>query len=345
MLLNGVMRKAMRHRVQIQPSEHQFYVETDETVLDAALRQGINLRYGCRNGACGACKGKLLTGDIHYDDDPMALTDDDKEQNLVLFCQALADSELAIEVEEVELDSAIEIKTLPCRVQKMEHLADDVMQIFIKLPASERLQFLPGQYIDILLEDGRHRSFSIANAPHDDEFLELHIRLVEDGLFTPKVFNSMQNKDLLRIEGPHGSFFFHEDSNKDILLMAGGTGFAPIKGIIEHMISEQVSRPIYLYWGVQTEADLYMSELAEKWVAEQTNIQFVSVLSDAADSWSGRTGYVHDAVLDDFDDLSAFDIYACGPPAMIKAAEQYFQEKGMNRDQFFYDSFDFAIDQ
>lgn len=335
----------MRHRVQIKPSDHQFYVEANETVLDAALRQGINLRYGCRNGACGSCKGKLLMGDVRYDDEPVALTEDDKEQNMVLFCAASADSELMIEVEEVELDSAIEIKTLPCRVHDMESLADDVMQIFIKLPASERLQFLPGQYIDILLEDGRHRSFSIANAPHDDKYLELHIRLVENGLFTPKVFNSMQNKDLLRIEGPHGSFFFREDSNKDILLMAGGTGFAPIKGIIEHLISEQVTRPVYLYWGVRTEADLYMSELAEKWAAEQPNIQFVPVLSNADDNWSGRSGYVHEAVLEDFDDLSVFDVYTCGPPAMIKSAETSFKEKGMSTDQFFYDSFDFANDQ
>lgn len=335
----------MRHRVQIQPSGHQFYVETNETVLDAALRQGINLRYGCRNGACGACKGKLLTGDIHYEEEPSALSSDDEEQNLVLFCGALVDSELVIEVEEVELDSAIEIKTLPCRVHEMNHLADDVMQIFIKLPAAERLQFLPGQYIDILLEDGRHRSFSIANAPHNDEFLELHIRLVEKGLFTPKVFNTMQNKDLLRIEGPHGSFFFHEDSNKDILLMAGGTGFAPIKGIIEHLLNEQVTRPVHLYWGVRAENDLYMNELAEKWAAEQGNINFIPVLSEAGKDWSGRSGYVHEAILADFEDLSTFDIYACGPPAMIKSAQQSFQEKGMSQDQFFYDSFDFAKDQ
>lgn len=334
----------MRHRVEIKPSEHQFYVESNETVLDAALRQGINLRYGCRNGACGACKGKLLAGDIHYDEDPIAITDEDKEQNQVLFCAAHVDSELVIEVEEIELDSAIEIKTLPCRVQEINHLADDVRQLFIKLPASERLQFLPGQYIDILLEDGRHRSFSIANAPHDDEFLELHIRLVEQGFFTPKVFNSMQNKDLLRIEGPHGSFFFHEDSNKDLLLIAGGTGFAPLKGIIEHLISEKITRPIALYWGVRSEADLYMRELAEKWVAEQSNITFAPVLSDAGEGWRGRTGYVDEAVLADFDDLSAFDIYTCGPPAMIKAAEQTFQEKGMNKNQFFYDSFDFSND-
>lgn len=335
----------MRHRVQIKPSEHQFYVESGETVLDAALRQGVNLRYGCRNGACGSCKGKLLDGDIHYDGDLKALTDDDKAQNLALFCQAIPDSELTIEVEEVDLGHAIEIKTLPCRVQAMNQLADDVMQLFIKLPASERLQFLPGQYIDILLEDGRHRSFSIANAPHNDEFLELHIRLVEDGRFTPKVFNSMHNKDLMRIEGPHGSFFYHEDSEKDILLMAGGTGFAPIKGIVEHLLSEQVTRPVYLYWGVRTQADLYLRELAEQWAADNDNIQFIPVLSDADEQWSGRTGYVHEAVLSDFDDLSSFDIYTCGPPAMITAAEQSFQEKGMDKAHFYYDSFDFANDQ
>jgi len=335
----------MRHRVQIKPSEHQFYVESNETVLDAALRQGVNLRYGCRNGACGACKGKLLQGDLHYDEDPIALTDEDKEQNFALFCEALPDSELVIEVEEVDLGEAIEIKTLPCRVQDMKLLTDDVMQLFIKLPAAERLQFLPGQYIDILLEDGRHRSFSIANAPHNDEFLELHIRLVEGGLFTPKVFNSMHNKDLMRIEGPHGSFFFQEDSENDILLMAGGTGFAPIKGIVEHLLSEQITRPVYLYWGVRTQADIYMQVLAEKWAADNGNIQFIPVLSDADDGWTGRTGYVHEAVLADFDDLSNFDVYTCGPPAMIKAAEQSFQDKGMKRGCFYYDSFDFANDQ
>jgi CDP-4-dehydro-6-deoxyglucose reductase len=335
----------MRHRVQIKPSEHQFYVESEETVLDAALRQGVNLRYGCRNGACGACKGKLLSGEVHYDNEPSALTDEDKEQNLELFCQAKPGSELTIEVEEIDLEHAIEIKSLPCRVQQMNRLADDVMQLFIKLPASERLQFLPGQYIDILLEDGRHRSFSIANAPHNDEFLELHIRLVDGGLFTPKVFNSMQNKDLLRIEGPHGSFFFREDADRDLLLMAGGTGFAPIKGIVEHLLSEGFSRTVYLYWGVRTQADLYMNELASQWAEQNDNIQFTAVLSEEDNAWSGRTGFVHEAILADFDDLSPFDIYSCGPPAMIKAAEQSFQEKGMAKDRFYYDSFDFANDQ
>ncbi len=335
----------MRHRVEIQPSEHQFYVESEETVLDAALRQGINLRYGCRNGACGACKGKILQGSVSYDEEPVALEDEDIKQNLALFCEAKPDSELVIEVEEVDLGNAVEIKTLPCRVQEMNRLADDVMQLLIKLPASERLQFLAGQYIDILLEDGRHRSFSIANAPHNDDYLELHIRLVEGGLFTPKIFNTMQPKELLRIEGPHGSFFYHEETRDKILLLAGGTGFAPLKGIIEHLISENVTCPVYLYWGVRTEADLYMRELAQQWATEHDTIHFIPVLSDADNNWSGRTGYVHEAVLNDFNDLSAFDIYACGPPAMIKAAEESFQQKGMSKGQFYYDSFDFAMDQ
>ncbi len=335
----------MRHRVQIQPSEHQFYVESGETVLDAALRQGVNLHYGCRNGACGACKGKILQGSVSYDEPPIALEDSDVEQNLALFCEAKPDSELVIEVDEVDLGRAVEIKTLPCRVHEMNRLTDDVMQLLIKLPASERLQFLPGQYIDILLEDGRHRSFSIANAPHNDDFLELHVRLVEGGQFTSRVFNTMQPKDLLRIEGPHGSFFYREDTRDEILMIAGGTGFAPLKGIIEHILSEQDTRPIYLYWGVRTEGDLYMRDLAEQCAAEHDNIHFVPVLSEADDSWNGRTGYVHDAVLSDFDDLSIFDIYACGPPAMIKAAESSFQDKGMKKEQFYYDSFDFAKDQ
>jgi CDP-4-dehydro-6-deoxyglucose reductase len=335
----------MRQRVQIKPSEHQFYVEDGESVLDAALRQGVNLRYGCRNGACGACKGKLLSGEIHYANDPRALTDEDKAENNALFCKALPDSELIIKVEEVDLDKAIEIKSLPCRVQKMNLLANDVMQLFIKLPATERLQFLPGQYIDILLEDGRHRSFSIANPPHDDEFLELHIREVEKGRFTSRVFSKMKEKDLLRIEGPHGSFFFREDANKDVIMLAGGTGFAPIKGIIEHLITEGFDHTIHLYWGVRTSADLYMRELAELWAAEHSNIHFTPVLSDPDDSWTGKTGYVHESVLADFSDLAAYDVYSCGPPAMIKAAETSFQKKGMSKDRFFYDSFDFADDQ
>ncbi len=337
----------MRHNVLIKPSEHQFAVEADETILDAALRQGVNLRYGCRNGACGSCMGKLLEGEIHYAGDHDALSEEEAAENMALFCQAKPDSDIVIEVDEVDLDSAIEIKTLPCRVQIMNLLTDDVMQIFIKLPAAERLQYLAGQYIDILTEDGRHRSFSIANSPHNDELLELHIRLVNGGYFTPRVFSEMQQKDLLRIEGPHGSFFLHEDSSRPLLLIAGGTGFAPIKAIIEHLLSEQATRPIYLYWGARQEKDLYLSELANKWASKHEHIHFIPVLSavDNDSGWQGKRGYVHNAVLEDMEDLSSFDIYTCGPPEMIKAAKNSFEDKGMESENFFFDAFDFAKDQ
>ena len=290
--------------------------------------------------------GKLLEGDIQYSGDHSALSEEEAAEGMALFCQAMPENDVVIEVDEVDLDSAIEIKTLPCRVQDMTLLADDVMQIFIKLPAAERLQYLSGQYIDILMEDGRHRSFSIANAPHNDEFLELHIRLVSDGYFTPKVFSEMQTKDLLRIEGPHGSFFLHEESSRPLLLIAGGTGFAPIKAIIEHLLSEQSTRPVYLYWGAQREKDLYLFELARQWAENHEHIHFIPVLSDADDEheWQGKRGYVHQAVLDDFEDLSAYDIYSCGPPAMIQAAQSSFKDKGMNSEHFYFDSFDFAND-
>lgn len=337
----------MRHKVLIKPSEHHFSVETNETILDAALRQGVNLRYGCRNGACGSCIGKLLEGEIHYAGDHDALSEEEAADNMALFCQAMPDSNVVIEVAEVDLDSAIEIKTLPCRVQDMNLLADDVMQIFIKLPATERVQYLAGQYIDILMEDGRHRSFSIANSPHHDELLELHIRLVSGGYFTPKVFSEMHQKDLLRIEGPHGSFFLHEDSSNPLLLIAGGTGFAPIKAIIEHLIYEKTSRPVYLYWGARQQQDLYLSALAEEWAQTHANIHFIPVLSEAEDDseWQGKKGFVHEAVLDDINELSGYDIYACGPPVMIQAAKNSFKDKGMNPEHFYFDSFDFANDQ
>jgi CDP-4-dehydro-6-deoxyglucose reductase len=337
----------MRHKVLIKPSEHQFSVEANETILDAALRQGVNLHYGCRNGACGSCMGKLIEGEIHYAGDHSALSEEDAANGMALFCQSMPDTDVVIEIEEVDLDSAIEIKTLPCRVQDMNLLADDVMQLFIKLPTSERLQYLAGQYIDILMEDGRHRSFSIANAPHHDELLELHIRLVTDGYFTQKVFTEMHQKDLLRIEGPHGSFFYREDSLRPLLLIAGGTGFAPIKAIIEHLFSEKVTRPVYLYWGARCQKDLYLLELAKEWADTQENIHFTPVLSAAEDDsdWQGKKGFVHNAVLDDIEDLSAYDIYTCGPPAMIKATESSFKDRGMDSEHFYYDSFDFANDQ
>ncbi|KPK39646.1 MAG: CDP-6-deoxy-delta-3,4-glucoseen reductase [Gammaproteobacteria bacterium SG8_47] len=337
----------MSYRVSVQNSGHQFAVAAGETVLDAALRQGLALPYSCRGGQCGSCKARLVSGGVDYGTSwPEALSREEAAGGAALLCCAHPTSDLVIDVREVEAVADIPVRTLPCRVARMERLSHDVMRLFLKLPKTERLQYLAGQYLDILLRDGRRRSFSIANPPHDDEFLELHIRHVEGGRFTAEVFSKMKEKDLLRVEAPLGSFFLREDSNRPVILMAGGTGFAPIKAIVEHALAESISRPMYLYWGVRTRADLYLPDLPREWARRCAQLSFVPVLSEplAEDGWKGRIGWVHEAILEDFADLSEFEVYACGPPPMIEAAGVGFAARGLNLEHFYYDSFEFARD-
>jgi CDP-4-dehydro-6-deoxyglucose reductase len=333
----------MTHSVTIKPSNHQFQVNQGETLLDAALREGFALPYGCRNGACGACKGKVLEGSLDYGDyQPQALTEEEKRQGLALFCCARSQSDLVIEVKEIGAAKDIRVRTMPCRVEKVGRPADDVAVLYLKLPANERLQFLAGQYIDILMKDGKRRSFSLANAPHDDAFLQLHVRYLAGGAFTEYVFDTMKEKDILRFEGPLGSFFLQEDSARPIIFLASGTGFAPVKSIVEHAFHIGVQREMVLYWGARSEKDLYMAELAERWQQERPNFRFVPVLSEPAaeDHWTGRTGVVHQAVMEDFADLGAYEIYACGNPAMVETAHGAFTaERGLPDGQFFSDAF------
>ncbi len=338
----------MPHRITIEPSQHQFDVEPGNTLLRAALDAGINLPYGCRNGACGACKGRIVSGQVDRGDySEGALSDAEVTRGYALFCCARPLSDLTIACREVGAARDIPVKTLPSRVQKITLLAPDVMRLQLKLPASERLQFLAGQYIDILLRDGRRRSFSIANAPHDDECLELHIRQVPEGHFTRHVFEAMQERDILRIDGPHGRFFLREESTKPIILLAGGTGFAPIKALVEHAWHQNILRQMALYWGARDRAGLYMHELAEAWAADHAGFRFIPVLSEAqpAEGWQGRSGWVHQAVVDDFPDLSGHQVYACGAPAMIEAARHDFISRcGLKEEDFFADAFTFAVE-
>jgi len=331
------------HTVTLQPSGHQFQVEEGEAVLAAALRQGFVLPYGCKNGACGSCKGKILAGTVDYGVyQQKALTDEDKAQGKALFCQAKPLSDLVLEARTVGAAKDIQIKKLPCRVQKMERLADDVMVLQLKLPANEKLVFLAGQYIEFLLKDGSRRSFSIANPPHDAELIELHVRHVAGGQFTDHVFGKMKERDILRCEGPFGTFFLREDSDKPIVFVASGTGFAPIKAVIEHMFHKSIARPMTLYWGGRRPKDLYMNELALKWAAEHPGFKYVPVISDALpeDAWSGRTGFVHRAVMQDFPDLAGHQVYACGVPIMVDSAKRDFVAQCRLPDEEFYaDSF------
>ena len=330
-------------RVSLQPSGHEFEVEEGESILAAALRQGFVLPYGCRNGACGSCKGKILSGSVDYGVyQTKALPEAEKREGKALFCQAKPLSDLVLEARTVGAVKDIPIKTLPCRVQKIERLAEDVIVLYLKLPANERLQFLAGQYIEFLLRDGSRRSFSMANAPHDDELIQLHVRHVVGGQFTDHVFGKMKERDILRFEGPHGTFFLREDSAKPIVFVASGTGFAPIKSVIEHAFYKGVDRPITLYWGGRRPRDLYMNELPARWAAEHATFKYVPVISDALpeDHWSGRTGFVHRAVMQDLPDLSGYQVYACGVPVMVDAARRDFIAKcGLPEEEFFADSF------
>ena len=326
------------HRVTVLPAKVEFEVEEGESVLTAALRQGYILPYGCKSGACSSCKGKLLEGRVDYGVyQKKALPDFEREQGKALFCQAKPLSDLVIEARTVGAAKGIQIKTLPCRIQKMERVAEDVMVLHLKLPANERLIFLAGQFLEFLLRDGSRRSFSMGNPPHNTELLEVHVRHVAGGQFTDHVFGKMKERDILRFEGPLGTFFLREDSQKPIVLVASGTGFAPIKAVIEHALHKGVTRPMTLYWGGRRPKDLYMNALARTWP-----IRYVPVVSDALpeDQWAGRTGFVHRAVMEDFPDLQAYQVYACGVPIMVDSARKDFiAQCRLPEDEFFADSF------
>ena len=337
------------HTITLSPGGQTFQVEADESVLTAALRSGLVIPYGCKNGACGSCKGKIVSGSIDYGVyQEKALPAAEREAGKALFCQAKPLSDCVLEARLVGKAGDIQVKTLPCRIHKIEKVTHDVMILQLKLPASERLQFLAGQYLEFMLRDGTRRSFSMGKAPHDDELVEIHVRHVPGGQFTDHVFGKMKEKDILRFEAPLGTFFLREESEKPIVFVASGSGFAPIKSIIEHAMHKEIVRPMTLYWGGRRPHDLYMHELAQKWASEYgAFFDYVPVISDplAEDAWKGRTGFVHRAVMEDFPNLSAHQVYACGVPIMVDSARADFIAKcGLPEDEFYADSFTTAAD-
>jgi len=335
----------MTFKIRNESSGREFDAQEKETVLAAALRQGVMLSYSCRNGACGTCKGKLLSGKVDYGTyESRAMNAAEKENGYALFCQARPLSDLVIEAKEVAAAQDIPIRIMPARVVKMEKLADDVMRLSLKLAEGQRLQYLAGQYIDILLKDNLRRSFSLSTSPLSDELLQLHIRHVPGGHYTDHVFQKMKEKDLIRFQGPFGMFFLREDSERPAILIAGGTGFAPVKSILEYAFAQGIKRPLHLYWGVRAKRDLYLADLPQKWAKEHKNFKFTPVLSDPQpeDHWSGRQGWVHEAVAGDHPDLSQHEVYASGPPPMIDAIKGMTKKHRLPEDRLYYDSFEFA---
>lgn len=334
----------MSHRITIKDSGRQFSATPGQTVLEAALGAGLGIAYGCQSGNCGACRAKIVSGRIHYEARPEALSELELRQGYTLLCQARARSDLMIQVEELPHHHAIRVRNLPARVARRERLAHDVMALFLQLPKGTHFEFLAGQYVDILLPDGRRRSFSLANAPAgDDQWLELHLRHVPHGQFTDYVFNQMPERALLRIEGPLGSFYLRE-SDRPALLIGGGTGFAPLKGILEQAFASRLSRPLHLYCGVRAKRDLYMDALARQWQRAHPQFSYTPVLSEPLpeDAWRGRSGLVHEAAGADYPELGEYEVYMSGPPAMIQAGKTLFLRQGLALERLHYDSFDYA---
>ena len=335
----------MPHTVTLQASGKRFAVAADESVLAAARRAGLALPYSCLSGVCGSCKATLIAGEYHYPrNPPSALNAAEVARHQVLLCQAVPRSDLLIAAREVASVADIPRRTLSLRLADKTLLGHDVARLLLATAPGERLRRLPGQYLDVLLDDGRRRAFSIANAPHADDLIELHVRRVAGGGFTGDVFDKLEAGASLRVEGPLGTFVPREDSERPMLLMGGGTGFAPIKALIEHFLGLGTRRAITLYWGARAPADLYLRALPERWARDVPSFRFAPVLSDSEHAGTTRHGFVHEAVLEDEADLSAFDLYMSGPPTMIDAGRRAFVDAGLPEDRLFYDSFDYAPD-
>jgi CDP-4-dehydro-6-deoxyglucose reductase len=342
----------MPFTVTLQPSGRTFTVERDEPVLAAAIRQGLGLPYGCRDGACGSCKSRLLEGRvIHGAHQSKALSADEEAAGWMLTCCGTPQTDLVIEARAVAGAGEFAPRKMPTRVISIERAAPDVAVLRMQLPANDAFRYHAGQYVEFILRDNSRRSYSMANAPHrlgEPPAIELHIRHMPGGKFTDHVFGAMKEKEILRMEGPFGSFFLREESDKPIVLLASGTGFAPIKAIIEHLEHKAITRPAVLYWGCRSRADLYQHAWAVEAAARVPNLRYVPVLSEPKpeEGWTGRTGFVHQAVMQDLPDLSGHQVYACGAPVMVDSARRDFTAHcGLPEDEFFADSFTSEADK
>jgi len=331
------------YHIMVHPDNRIIPVREGETVLDACLRENMPMPFECRNGGCGVCKGDVLYGQVDLGAyQPSVLSEDERRAGRALFCMCTPLSDLEVEYEPTKVPGGIPVQVHTAKVERMLRLTDDVMQVFLRPEKGEKIGFYAGQYINILLPDGDKRAFSFASAPHAaGDLIELQVRWIKNGKFTTHVFTEMKEGDTVRFEGPLGAFFLREDSQKPIIFVAGATGFAPVKSMVEHAFHTALKRQMILYWGVRGLKDLYLPDLPRQWEREHANFRFVPVLSDprSEDNWTGRTGLVHEAILQDFPDLAGHQIYACGSVKMVEAAHPAFVAKGLSPDDCFSDAF------
>ncbi len=333
------------HRIHLARSDIRFDAAGDETVLAAGLRQGLALPFGCQSGGCGSCRVRRISGDVRHIQEPLALSEAELDAGYLLMCLAQARSDLELDLHQPARLEELRPQQLPARVIEKRLLAHDVISLSLQLPKQPQFKYLPGQYVDFLLADGRRRSFSIANADGAQSLrLDFHLRITPDGRFAHYVQNDMPERTVLHLEGPLGAFYLRDDSDRPVLMMAGGTGFAPIQAMLESAFASDSTRPFHLFWGARAEHDLYLDAMAREWVRSHKNFSYTPVLSEPDAGWAGERGLVHETLLKAYPELSGHEIYIAGPPVMVHAAKRAFTDAGLDADHLFYDSFDYAFE-
>lgn len=323
----------MTWTVRVAGSDIAFACEAGCTILDAAQAAGYELPYSCRNGICRNCRGRVLAGDV---EGPVV------ESGEVLFCQARPRSDLEIAPRAISRLDPDARKVVAAKVYRVIRPAEDVAVVQLRFPAGTRVRFKAGQYLHVLLEDGEFRCFSMANPPQANDGALLHVRIVPGGRFSETVLPALVPGAVLRVELPFGDFYLREQSAAPLVFVASGTGFAPIKSILEDTFRRGVGREMTLYWGARRRKDLYALDLPQKWASQHSHFRFVPVLSEPGpeDAWQGRTGLVHQVVMEDYATLAGHDIYACGVPAMVEAARRDFETtRGLSPSDFYCDAF------
>lgn len=334
----------MTHHVHLARSRLRFDVAPGETVLAAGLRQGLALPFGCQGGTCASCRVRLLEGRVEHGPDLRALSQAERDAGYILMCQARPLSDLELQLHQPERLELLRPRQLPVRLLERSMLSHDVVGLSVQLPRGEPFRYLPGQYVDFLLADGRRRSFSIANAPTAAGTLEFHLRVTPQGWFAHYAQEQLAAKAILRLEGPLGAFYLREDSTRPVVMMAGGTGFAPLKAMLEQQFRAGLSRPFHLFWGARARRDLYLHALADDWARRHPQLRYTAVLSEPDADWTGERGFVHEAVLRHHPDLTGHEVYMAGPPVMVHAGKQAFVQAGLDADHLYYDSFDYAFE-
>lgn len=348
LLVKDSLLRIMEAQVKVLPSGHEFLLEGTDTILEAALRAGLAVNYGCSNGNCGLCKARIVSGEVkkigHHD---YVLSAAEKAQGYELLCANTAVTDLVIEALEAGGAQDIPAQHIETRVKKTERLSDDVMLVHLQTPRTKRLRFLAGQYVSLEASDGLTENFPIASCPCDDRNLQFHIRKHPETRFSNYVFTELKDADTVSVDGPKGEFVLQEDSPRSIIFVACDTGFSPIKSLIEHAMALDMAESMHLYWIAYGDGGHYLHNLCRSWTDALDNFEYTplnAATDERAASGPGHKEPVHQdhliegllaRVTDDYPDLGEHDVYVAGPESIANTAEFFFLNRGLPQTQLF----------